>query len=209
MDFLISGDETARATLLLGHGSGAPMDTDWMNTLSTKLVDRGVRVVRFEFDYMAARRTGGSKRPPPDVALLCDEYRAAITALETAGPLFIAGKSMGGRVASMIAEAVRDQVSGVVCLGYPFHPQGKPEKLRTAHLADLKVPTLIAQGTRDPFGTSEDVAGYTLSDAISIHWLDDGDHDLKPRKTVTGKTLDDHLNETSNAISDWIGKQIG
>ena len=209
MDFLVNGDASARATLLLAHGSGAPMDTDWMNTLSQGLVDRGVRVVRFEFAYMAARRSGGAKRPPPKVDVLTDEFRDAIRAVGAEGPLFIGGKSMGGRVATMIADSLEPSVAGVVCLGYPFHPKGKPDSLRTAHLADLPTSTFIAQGTRDPLGTKEEVAGYSLSDKITLHWLEDGDHDLKPRKSVTGKTLTDHLDTTCGAISDWMTHVIG
>ena len=199
MEFLIEGEGP---TLLLAHGAGAAMDTPWMTALTAALTGHGLRVARFEFAYMAGRRTGGSKRPPPKVDLLQDEYRAAIAALAHDGPLFIGGKSMGGRVASLIADSAG--VAGLVCLGYPFHPQGQPEKLRTEHLADLATPTLICQGTRDPFGTAEEVAGYALSDAIDLHWLDDGDHDLKPRKRETGRTLDDHLAETAQVVANWI-----
>ncbi|PJE30648.1 Alpha/beta hydrolase family protein [Pseudooceanicola marinus] len=204
MEFLIEGEGP---TLLLAHGAGASMDTPWMTALTAVLAGHGLRVARFEFAYMAGRRTGGSKRPPPRVDLLREEYRAAIAGLSHDGPLFIGGKSMGGRVASLIADEVG--VAGVVCLGYPFHPQGQPEKLRTEHLADLATPTLICQGTRDPFGTAQEVAGYDLSDAIDLHWLDDGDHDLKPRKRETGRTLDDHLAETAQVVADWIKHWAG
>ncbi|MEC7669056.1 MAG: alpha/beta family hydrolase, partial [Pseudomonadota bacterium] len=91
----------------------------------------------------------------------------------------------------------------------PVPPPGHPATPRPAPPAPCTVPPVLPQGTREPVGTNEEVAGYTLSDAITSHWLEDGDHDLKPRKTVTGKTLDDHLSETCNAISDWIGKQLG
>ncbi|MGI3166680.1 alpha/beta family hydrolase [Pseudooceanicola sp. 200-1SW] len=202
MDFLIEGEGP---TLLLAHGAGAAMDTPWMTALSAMLAGHGLRVVRFEFAYMAGRRTGGAKRPPPRVEALAEEYRAAIAALAAEGPLFIGGKSMGGRVASLIADSAG--VAGLVCLGYPFHPQGQPEKLRTAHLAGLQTPTLICQGTRDPFGTAAEVAGYALSDAIELHWLADGDHDLKPRKRETGRTLDDHLAETAQVVAGWIKRR--
>lgn len=190
---LLNGDLPGRPTVLLAHGAGAAMDTPWMTAMAEGLADRGVRVARFEFDYMAQRRSGGPKRPPPKVDQLADEYRAVIAGLPCDGPLIIGGKSMGGRVASLIADGLDGRVRGLLCLGYPFHPVGKPEKLRTAHLADLRTDTLICQGTRDPFGTADEVAGYDLSKRIRLHWLEDGDHDLKPRKRLTGRTLEDHL----------------
>ncbi|MCA0961672.1 alpha/beta family hydrolase [Salipiger bermudensis] len=205
MEFLFDGDPAAPTTLLLAHGAGAAMDTPWMSTVADKLAARGLRVARFEFAYMAGRRSGGAKRPPPKVALLAEEYRAAIAALPVNGRLIIGGKSMGGRVASLIADDLHAQqrLAGLLCLGYPFHPTGKPETLRTEHLATLRTPTLIFQGMRDPFGTRGEVVGYALSQAIALHWLDDGDHDLKPRKRQTGLTLDDHLSSTAAAIARW------
>jgi len=189
IDFLINGGEAADApTFLFAHGAGATMDAPFMVMVAQGLAARGIRVARFEFDYMAARRRGGSKRPPPKVEVLQEEYRAAVAALDCAGPLVIGGKSMGGRVASLIADDLLSEgaIDGLLCLGYPFHPKGKPEKLRTEHLAGLTVPTLICQGTRDPFGTEEDVAGYALSEKIELFWGADGDHDLKPRKRGHG-----------------------
>ena len=123
------------------------------------------------------------------------EYRAAVAALAAPGRLVIGGKSMGGRVASMVADELHaaGAVAGLLCLGYPFHPPGRPEQLRTAHLERLATPALICQGTRDPFGTREEVAGYALSARIEILWLEDGDHDLRPRKGVSGFAAADHL----------------
>jgi predicted alpha/beta-hydrolase family hydrolase len=123
--------------------------------------------------------------------------------IETLGAkgLVIGGKSMGGRIASLIADEAG--VAGLVCLGYPFHPVGKPDRLRVAHLATLTTPTLIVQGTRDPFGTREEVAGYALSDAIKIHWLEDGDHDFKPRK-ASGHTQQQHWHDAVAAVAGFI-----
>ena len=142
-----------------------------------------IRTARFEFAYMAARRTG-ERKPPPRAETLIAEYRAAIEALAAKGKLVIGGKSMGGRVASMLADELfaDRQITGLVCLGYPFHPPGSPGKLRTAHLETLTTPTLVCQGSRDPFGTKEEVAAYRLSPEIELHWLEDGDHDFRPRK---------------------------
>ena len=94
-------------------------------------------------------------------------------------------------------------VRGLVCLGYPFHPIGKPDQLRTAHLAKLKTPALIVQGTRDPFGTRQEVATYTLAKTIEILWLEDGDHDLKPRKRISGFSAADHLRTVGERVAAW------
>ena len=155
---------------------------------------------------MAARRDG-QRKPPPRAETVIPEYRAAVDALGANGPLIIGGKSMGGRVASMVADELHaaGRIAGLLCLGYPFHPPGKPAQLRTAHLAGLKTPALICQGTRDEFGTRDEVAGYALSDRIELLWLEDGDHDLKPRKSVSGFTAADHLRTVAAAVSDWAG----
>lgn len=205
-NFIFDGAARSRATLLLAHGAGAAMDTPFMDAIAQGLAGHGLRVARFEFAYMAARRSGGPKRPPPKIPLLEEEYRAAIDALACDGPLIIGGKSMGGRVASLIADDLFEagRIAGLLCLGYPFHPPAKPDSLRTAHLAALRTPTLICQGTRDPFGTRADVESYDLSNRIALHWLDDGDHDLKPRKKLTGKTHADHLAATCPAVAEWL-----
>ena len=188
--FLMDGPEGARVTLLLAHGAGAPMDSGWMNDIATLLAAQGIRVARFEFAYMAARRQG-QRKPPPRAESLMGEYLAAVEALSGQGEvkdkLFIGGKSLGGRVASMVADRLfeEERIAGLICLGYPFHPPGQPEKLRTGHLKDLSAPTLICQGTRDPFGTEQEVAGYGLAASITLHWLADGDHDFKPRKPLS------------------------
>jgi len=204
-NFLIDGAANAAITILLAHGAGAPMDSASMNAATVALVAEGFRVVRFEFGYMAARRAFGARKPPPKAEKLIPEYLAAVAALGATGPLIIGGKSMGGRVASMVADDLlsRGQIAGLLCLGYPFHPPGKPENLRTQHLAELKTPALICQGTRDEFGTREEVAAYALSGAIRILWLEDGDHDLKPRKTISGFSAADHLKTTARMVNDW------
>ena len=157
---------------------------------------------------MAGRRTDAGRKPPPRAEALIEEYRSAVAGIGASGPLVIGGKSMGGRVASMLADELfaTGRIAGLLCLGYPFHPPGKPEQLRTKHLAALKVPALICQGTRDIFGAREEVAGYGLSKKIEILWLEDGDHDLKPRKGVSGFTAADHLKTVAEAVTAWAGK---
>lgn len=205
--FLFDGPEAARATILLAHGAGAPMDSKSMSAAAEALASRGLRVARFEFGYMAARRSG-ARKPPPRADKLNPEFLEAVENLGANGPLIIGGKSMGGRVASMVADGLyaQNRIAGLLCLGYPFHPPAKPTQLRTAHLTKLRVPTLICQGTRDEFGTREEVPGYDLAPTIELLWLEDGDHDLKPRKTISGFSAADHLNTMAQAVKDWIGR---
>lgn len=198
MDLLETGPADG-PTLVLAHGAGAAMDSGWMNDVANRLAERGIRTIRFEFGYMAARREG-VRRPSPRAETLIPEYEAVVAAV--GGRPVIGGKSLGGRVASMAADALG--VPGLVCLSYPFHPSQKPEQLRTAHLAGLRTPTLICQGTRDPLGTAEEVAGYALSPAIRIVWLEDGDHDLRPRKAVSGFTIRDHLDTVADEVAAFV-----
>lgn len=188
---LIDGPKDAALTIVLAHGAGAGMEHQGMTTLAHAFAERGVRVVRFEFPYMHARRDG--RRPGPDrMPKLQACYHEVITS--QAGPVALAGRSMGGRVATMIADDV--EARAVIAFGYPFHPPNKPENLRTAHLEELRTKTLIVQGERDPFGTPAEVAGYQLSEQIELLWLEDGDHTLTPRKK-SGFTLAQH---TTTAI---------
>src|SRR4029079_15656439 len=136
-----------------------------MSATARALADAGFRVARFEFGYMASRRTSEGRKATPRAETLNPEYEAAVEALGAKGPLIIGGKSMGGLVASMVADKLYEanKIAGCLCLGYPFHPPGRPEQLRTRHLAGLKAPTLIRQGTRDEFGVPDEVKTYTLS----------------------------------------------
>jgi predicted alpha/beta-hydrolase family hydrolase len=205
LKFLFDGPEQAKHIVLLTHGAGAPMDSPTLTATAKALAGSGFRVARFEFDYMAGRRTEAGRKPPPRAEQLNPEYIAAVDALDARRPIIIGGKSMGGRVASMVADVLfaSGRVRGLLCLGYPFHPPAKPEQLRTKHLVGLKTPTLIVQGTRDAFGTREDVCAYTLSPAIEILWLEDGDHDLKPRRSISGFSTVDHLKSMAEAVANW------
>jgi predicted alpha/beta-hydrolase family hydrolase len=209
-DFLVTGPEDAKITIVLAHGAGGAMDTTWMENMSSAFADQGLRIVRFEFDYMSARRSTGQRSPPPRAELLKQEYEAVIDGLGARGTLVIAGKSMGGRVASMIADDLYDtgKISGLLCLGYPFHPIGKPDSLRTDHLAEMKPPALICQGTRDLFGSREEVSGYTLSKMIEILWLEDGDHDFRPRKAISGLTLAEHVATVADHVGKWASRLL-
>jgi len=170
--FLIDGPDDARRTFIFAHGAGGPMKSAFMATIAKGIADHGIRVVRFEFPYMAQKK----KRPDPQPVLL-DAFRAVVKEIGKPRSLVIGGKSMGGRMASMVADELG--VAGLLCYGYPFHPPGQPQKLRTEHLKDLRTSALIVQGTRDAFGTPNDVKGYELSSTISIEWIEGGDHSLK------------------------------
>ena len=195
--------QAASGTLILAHGAGAPMDSPFMQYMAQGLAARGVRVVRFEFAYMAQRRVDGRKRPPNPQAQLLQQWRDIYAQVRqrVAGPVAIGGKSMGGRMASLLADELGASV--LICLGYPFYAAGKPEKPRVAHLAALRTPTLIIQGERDALGNRETVAGYDLSAAIELHWLPAANHDLKPLK-ASGFNHEHHLDSAVQAIADRL-----
>ena len=204
--------------LILAHGAGADSSSEFMTRMAMLISEHGICVGTFDFPYMVKRQEDGKKRPPDRAPKLVDAY---IKVIEAAGrPCVIGGKSMGGRIASLVANeqegdcsssvvdaeaaSVRDAyVKGCVCLGYPFHPPGKPDNLRTAHLLTLQTPTMIAQGTRDTMGTREEVQSYGLDERLGLIWLEDGNHDLKPRKT-SGFTHDAHLEATAKSVADFV-----
>lgn len=196
----LSGKQGEAATLILAHGAGAPMDSDFMNDMAERVADQGVNVLRFEFAYMAQRRVDGRRRPPNPQAQLLECWRQVYASVRphVTGCLAIGGKSMGGRMASLIADEL--QVDALVCLGYPFYAAGKPEKPRVAHLADLKARTLIVQGERDALGNKEAVQAYALSSAIDILWIPAANHDLKPLKSA-GISYDQCLADTAQRIA--------
>lgn len=204
-EFLFDGPTSAPATLVVAHGAGAAMDSPFMEDMARGLASRGARVARFEFPYMAARRRAGAHRPPDREAVLLDTWRSVVADLGGGARVVAGGKSMGGRMASMVAAELA--VKGLVCLGYPFHAPGRPDRPRTAHLADVPVPGLIVQGTRDPFGTAADVDGYALSPSLRVHWLEDGDHDFRPRKS-SGRTVAQNREEAIEAVIAFL-REIG
>ncbi len=180
------------ATIVLAHGAGAAMDSDFMEDVAHALAAESLRVVRFEFPYMREKRETGRRGPPDPTAVLEETWLSVIAQLGTQTKLVIGGKSMGGRIASMIADTAA--VHGLVCMGYPFHPTGRPTSLRVSHLKDLKTPTLILQGERDTLGSRDEIAGYVLSSRIRLSFLPDGDHSFKPRKS-SGRTYEQNLAE--------------
>ena len=199
---LLDGKPTSSTVLILAHGAGAAMDTPFMDFFATQLASDNLLVARFEFPYMARRRTDGKRPGPNREPVLRETWLAAIDQFPKQ-QVFIGGKSMGGRIASLIADEA--EVAGVVCLGYPFHPVGKPERLRTGHLETITTPTLIVQGTRDNFGKPDEVATYRLGKKVTVTWLEDGDHSFKPRKS-SGRTEEQNWREGVEAVAHFIAK---
>lgn len=195
--------ESNQLTCVFAHGAGAPMDSEFMEKVTQGLVKQGIKVVRFEFPYMQERRANGKKRPPNRQPELIAEFEAVIAQVN--GPCVLVGKSMGARMASILASepTCSKHVLGVVALGYPFHPIAKPKTLRIAHLPDLQVPMLVVQGTRDKLGAKEYVTELNIGKRVQINWLEDGDHDLKPR-VKSGFTHEQHLNQAIEISAEFI-----
>ncbi|WP_394221035.1 alpha/beta family hydrolase [Alteromonas gracilis] len=200
------------ASLVLGHGAGAGKEHDFMQDITRELVSHRISVVLFNFPYMQTIKATGKRRPPDKADKLMSHFTAVVAscckdnkALHNL-PVFIGGKSMGGRMASMVYESVSN-VKGAIALGYPFHPPGKPEKTRTEHLSTASKPMLIIQGERDTFGTKSEVESYKKSYALSSHieceYLEDGDHSFKPRK-ASGKTQQEHIVQAAALTASFI-----
>lgn len=197
---------------IFAHGAGADMQSEFMTQVAERLADKGIRVIRFNFPYMIKRKEDGKRRPPDRAPKLLAAYEAVIRYL--ACPVIIGGKSMGGRMASMLMadNADRDEcdrlsILGAACLGFPFHATGKEPKDRLDHLTSLQEPLLIVQGARDTMGSQEEVQGYVddnrVNSSIKIQWLEDGDHDLKPRK-VSGHNHQDHIESAINSVAEYV-----
>jgi predicted alpha/beta-hydrolase family hydrolase len=209
-ELLFDGPGDASTTIALAHGAGAAMDSPFMAFFAAGLGKRGYRVVRFEFPYMSSQRTTGKRKPPAREPLLRETWLKVVEMLKGESPdrenssLVIGGKSMGGRIASLVSDEAG--VAGLICLGYPFHPVGQPDRLRVEHLRAIKTPTLIVQGTRDLFGKQEEVTSYQLSPAIRVAWLEDGDHSFKPRQ-ASGRTEQQNWEAALGEIVTFVTSQ--
>jgi uncharacterized protein len=177
------------------------MDSAFMMRVARGLAESGARVVRFEFPYMAARRSGEKRSVPDREPVLRRSWLEVIERFGGGPRVVIGGKSLGGRIASMVADEAGAR--GLVCLGYPFHPPGRPDRLRTAHLESLRTPALFVQGTRDPFGTREEVLEYRLSPSVRIFWIEQGDHSWKPNAR-SGRTEAQNVAEGVEAVRAFV-----
>src|SRR2546423_1351377 len=196
-------------TIVLGHGAGANQLSGFMRLFASGLAERGFDVVTFNFLYAEQ----GRKIPDPAPRLeAC--YRAVIDAVVKhkklkGNRLIIGGKSMGGRIASQVAAADGENIDGLVFLGYPLHPPGRLDKLRSEHLPKIKAPMLFVQGSRDAFGTMGEIAGIIrkLKLQADLYAVEGGDHSLKvPKKT--GLSQQDIYAVSMNAIAEWAEKHL-
>ncbi|MGR4990872.1 alpha/beta family hydrolase [Vibrio rotiferianus] len=190
---------------IFAHGAGAGMEHDFMTAVAKGLVEQGIRVVRFNFPYMVKRAEDGKKRPPDRAPKLLEAYEEVLTHFASQ-PIVIGGKSMGGRMSSLLAD--NELVAGIACLGFPFHPPGKPEKYKGEHLASIEKPTLILQGERDTFGKREEFDGFVLSEQVKVSFLPDGDHSFKPRKS-SGYTEAGNIASTTDQLAVFIKEVYG
>lgn len=197
---------------VFSHGAGANMNSEFMTQVAEKLGDRGIRVIRFNFPYMIKREEDGKRRPPDRAPKLLAAYEGVIKQLNC--PVVIGGKSMGGRMSSLLLaqNALQEQsnrlpILGSACMGFPFHAVGKDPKDRLDHLKALTEPLLIVQGTRDNMGTQEEVNAYKkegrLNPSIQVSWLEDGNHDLKPR-IVSGFSHQQHINSAIEQVAEYV-----
>ncbi|MFA0506244.1 alpha/beta fold hydrolase [Vibrio sp. 10N.222.54.B12] len=200
MNNVIIDGEDNPITFIFAHGAGAGMDHEFMQSVAKGLAFKGIRVIRFNFPYMIKRAEDGKRRPPDRAPKLLEAYQEIIEQVD-ADKLVIGGKSMGGRMASHLSEV--DKVAAMACLGFPFHPPGKPEKYKGEHLAELAKPCLILQGERDTFGKREEFADFDLSDSIRVEFIPDGDHSFKPRKN-SGYTEQQNIALTVEKLSAFI-----
>ncbi len=189
---------------LFAHGAGAGMEHEFMTDMAQRLANQGIQVVRFNFPYMIKRQEDGKKRPPDRAPKLLEAMTEVIESLSEQGPIVIGGKSMGGRMASLLSE--HSGVAKIACLGFPFHPPGKLDKYKGEHLAEIKKPCLILQGERDTFGRKEEVLEYSLSSSVSCHFIADGDHSFKPRKS-SGYTETQNRQQVAELLATFIKGQ--
>lgn len=211
---IISQGENVNGTIIFAHGAGMAMDHEYMQRFSLLLSQRGFKVIRFEFLYMQHRRETGKQKFPDKIDVLIECFKEVIDncrsdIIESNKPLYLLGKSLGGRIATLIANELEPLVylQGVFVLGYPFHPIGKPSVLRTAHLHDQKVEVSIFQGERDKFGSKDEVLEYQSALDVTLYWLEDGDHDLKPR-VKSGFTQLQHLSKIADIIQNKAVKKL-
>ncbi len=198
-----------KGLFLLAHGAGKGMASPFMDTIARGLTASGLRVVRFNFPYMARMLSTGERRNPNSGKVLRKCFSDVIShcvARERVPPrfIFIGGKSMGGRAAAMVAD--NHKVSGVICFGYPFRSSA-PGKHRIGALKNMNTPTLICQGERDPEGIRDEVATLDFSDKVHIHWLSDAGKNYRT-KGKTGVARLDRIEEVLQVSNEFIVQRI-
>lgn len=207
IEWFKSQSQPAIAQFIFAHGAGAGSDSDFMQHVAALISEQGVDVGLFDFEYMQIAKQTGKRRPPERAPKLLTYYEQVLTHAQPKLPLFIGGKSMGGRMASMLACTTKQPIKGVIAFGYPFHPPGKPDKLRTEHFADIPCPFLVLQGERDTFGTREELKTLAMPKQPDYVWLADGDHSLKPRKK-SGITELENRQIAASSTAQFINKML-
>lgn len=204
---LLSRAKDEKALVIFAHGAGADMNHQYIEDLVELMNAKQLSVLRFNFPFMDKRKLDGKRRPPDRMPALVTCYHSVVAEVDTNLPIYIAGKSMGGRVAATLAGdkafTLHHKIRGVICLGYPFHPVKKPEKLRLAPLQDTQLPVLILQGQRDALGSEIEINSYEISSRCQIQYFNDGDHDLKPR-VKSGYNLTQHQVAAVNKMRNFI-----
>jgi len=205
--YLIEG-APSDTLILLAHGAGANRDSEFMRSMASGLVAKGYQVMRFNFPYMQANAADGKRRPPdraPKLLACFAEMLELAHAEPQAKRVVLMGKSMGGRMAALLACDTRlaSRIDRVICLGYPFIPLNGGEP-RLAPLNECQVPVLVLQGERDKFGNKTQIPTWPLNDTIQFGWLPDGDHSFVPRKS-SGTTEAANLARAIGLSSDFIG----
>jgi predicted alpha/beta-hydrolase family hydrolase len=203
--WLVDGPLTRPVHLIFAHGAGAPMTSPFLDRIAALLNSAQLTVHRFEFPYMAERSAGGRRRPAPRAETMVADYVDALSEcrsrIGSKARLYIGGKSMGGRIACLAAlQQELPEIAGVVVIGFPLTPPAKPQATRGAILEALTHPTLIVQGTRDTFGGRDAFQSLRLPRCVQLHFIEDGDHDLRPRK-ASGRTHDEALQEATRTIA--------
>jgi len=210
--------EQPKALFVFAHGAGADCEHSFMREFAERLNEQGINVLRFNFSYMEVRKAQGNRRPPDRMPKLLNCFASILDDLDvsTSLPIFIGGKSMGSRVAvslacnsdelmskGLVSLECLEKIKGVICLGYPFHPQKSPEKLRLSPLQNISKPVLVVQGERDALGSEIEVSQYDLTASCQLKFLPDGDHSLKPR-VKSGFTHQQHIETAINTIMSFI-----
>ncbi len=199
----------ADRAVLLAHGAGADMNAAALTTVADALAKAGVPSLRFNFPYKAAGRRAPDRPPVLDAAVR--EAAAALSQHAKVPPdrLVLGGRSMGGRICSMVAaDGLGDsaaRVLGLILLGYPLHPAGRPDRLRVEHFTRLVMPALFVSGTRDAFGTPAELKRQTrkIKGPVSFHWIETADHGFKPLKS-SGLTVGAVLTDAAAAVVDFV-----
>ena len=208
-DFAYQGPKRgADRAVLLAHGAGADMHAATLTTVADALADAKVPSLRFNFPYKALGRRAPDR--PPVLEAAVREATAELVRRAKVPPerIVLGGRSMGGRIGSMVAGDDDDDgggALGLVLLGYPLHPPGRPERLRVEHFARLRMPVLFVSGTRDAFGTPAELRRHTrkIKGPVSFYWIETGDHGFKPLKS-SGLTVDGVLAEVAGAVVDFV-----